>query len=321
MSEGSDSVRLAGEEVLPGEKKQVELRLARLPDSTMVSIPTVVMRGIRPGPRLWLSAAVHGDELNGVEVIRRVLELVDSERLRGALFAIPIVNVFGFLHQSRYLPDRRDLNRSFPGSQRGSLASRLADLFMREIVSQCTHGIDLHTASTGRTNLPQIRADLADEETLACAKAFGAPVYLHSKTRDGSLRASAEGRRVLVYEGGEPQRFEQDVIEVGVRGVLQVMDHLGMSKAPKGRAQSSQARVATSRWVRAPHGGLLRLYSGRGAKVKKGEPIAMIAGALGEDAITIKAPFGGVVIGANLNPLVYQGDAVVHLASLESEGS
>jgi predicted deacylase len=313
-----ETLCVAGQEVLPGERHQVELKLARLPDSTRVSIPAIVLRGRRDGASLWLSGAIHGDELNGVEVIRRVLEVVDPERLAGTLIAIPIVNVFGFLHQSRYLPDRRDLNRSFPGSPRGSLAARIANLFMREVVATCSHGIDLHTASNDRVNLPQVRADLDDPETLRCAQAFGANLYMHSTTRHGSLRAAAmaKGCRVLVYEAGEAQRFDENGIAVGVRGVLQVMGHLGMWEAPEGETQRAGARVESSRWVRAPLGGLFRLEVELGARIVKGQRIGVVAGVLGENPHAVKAPHDGIVIGNSLNPIVYQGDAVVHVAQL-----
>ena len=225
----------------------------------MLSLPVTVIHGCEPGPRLWLSAAIHGDELNGVEIIRRVLEQVKPKTLKGAIIAVPIVNVFGFIEQSRYLPDRRDLNRSFPGSKRGSLASRLAHLFIQEIVSHSTHGIDFHTASNHRMNLPQIRANLDRPETLACASAFGAPVLLHSAVRDGSLRQAVakRGIPVLLYEAGEALRFNEDAIQMGVQGTLQVMMHLGMvTGASTPPAQSQLFRE--SKWVRASHSGIFR---------------------------------------------------------------
>ncbi len=183
--------------VEPGQCQRLELPIARLPTHTMLSLPITIVNGVQPGPRLWLSAAIHGDEINGVEMIRQVLAQVDPGQLKGTLIAVPIVNVFGFIEQSRYLPDRRDLNRSFPGSSRGSLASRLAHLFMQEVVSRCTHGIDLHTASQHRTNWPQIRANLQDRETHRCAQAFGTPVIIHAATRDGGARHFLE-RKIRV---------------------------------------------------------------------------------------------------------------------------
>ncbi|MFW6198438.1 MAG: M14 family metallopeptidase, partial [Acidobacteriota bacterium] len=161
---------IGGERVAPGETRRLDLPVARLPTQQMLSLPVKVLHGSRPGPRLWLSAAIHGDEVNGVEIIRRVLDAVRPEELAGTVVAVPIVNVFGFVQQSRYLPDRRDLNRSFPGSRRGSLAARLARLFLTEVVERCSHGIDLHTGSLHRSNLPQVRGDLDDPETRRCAE-------------------------------------------------------------------------------------------------------------------------------------------------------
>ena len=214
----------------PGSFERVDVPAALLPTHTTLHLPLTILNGVRPGPRLWLSAAVHGDELNGVEVIRQVLEHVDPGRLSGVVRAVPVVNVFGFIQQSRYLPDRRDLNRSFPGSRTGSLAGRIAHLFMQEVVSRSSHGIDLHPASLERTNSPQTRTNLDDPAARRMALAFGAPVALHANLRDGSLRAAAakRGIPIVLYEAGAPQRFDDDAIEVGVRGVLAVMHDLGM---------------------------------------------------------------------------------------------
>ena len=189
------NIKIAGDEVAPCQVKQIQIPVAKLPTQTMMSLPVTVINGKEDGAKLWLSAAIHGDEINGVEIIRRVVSLINPQRLKGCVVAVPIVNVFGFIEQSRYLPDRRDLNRSFPGSESGSLASRLAELFMREIVANCTHGIDLHTAAIHRINLPQVRANLEDEETRQCAIAFNTPVMIHATTRDGSLRQAASKKR------------------------------------------------------------------------------------------------------------------------------
>jgi predicted deacylase len=204
-------LRIGDTLVQPGSTGRVDLPVARLPTQTHLSLPVAIIHGARPGPTLWLSAALHGDEIGGVEIIRRVLSRVSAPRLDGSLIAVPIVNVFGFISQSRYLPDRRDLNRSFPGSARGSLAARLAHLFMTEVVKQCTHGIDLHTGSSHRRNLPQIRADLDDPDTRRIATAFGATVMIHSRVRDGSLREAA----TLAHSTGcvEPWRHPERKID------------------------------------------------------------------------------------------------------------
>ncbi|MCR9117856.1 MAG: succinylglutamate desuccinylase/aspartoacylase family protein [bacterium] len=305
--------------IAPGECKRLELPVARLPTETWVSLPISVINGRHDGAQLWLSAAVHGDELNGMEIINRVLEQIDPKTLRGAIIAAPIVNVFGFINQSRYLPDRRDLNRCFPGSKNGSLASRLANLFITEVVKKCTHGIDLHTGSNHRTNLPQIRANLDDEETARCAKAFGASVMINSNTRDGSLREAAAklGIPVLLYEAGEAMRFEEEAISVGVRGVLRVMGSLGMIKRKKPRKNAAPPLIShESSWIRARCSGILRLVIQLGDSVTKGQVIGTIGNALGDDKHSIRAAFTGLIIGVTNNPLVNRGDSLVHVAKI-----
>jgi len=311
-----EPVEIGGSSVPAGTRARIELPVARLPTETWLSLPIEVVNGRRSGPRLWLSAAIHGDEINGVEIIRQVLSKLDARRLRGSVIAAPIVNVFGFISQSRYLPDRRDLNRCFPGSSRGSMASRLGHLFMTEVVRNSTHGIDLHTGSNHRTNLPQIRADLSDPETKRCAKAFAAPVMIHSKTRDGSLRQATlvEGIHALVYEGGEPLRFDPEAIALGVSGICRVLEELGMQKfRPKRRAAPS-LEVANSTWIRARRSGILRLDIRLGQEVKRNQSLGIVADAFGDNGATVTAPCSGLVIGHTNNPLVSQGDAVVHLA-------
>ena len=204
-----ENLVIDGQTIKPGERKKIFLRIAALYDYTDISIPIEVIRGKVDGPILFISAAIHGDEINGVEIVKRVLKRVSIDKLKGTLIAIPIVNVFGFNNLSRYLPDRRDLNRSFPGQKNGSLASRLASIFMKEIVHKCTHGIDLHTGAVHRTNLPQIRACLDDAATKTLAKSFGVPVVIDSTLRDGSLREAArrKGIPMLLFEGGEALRF------------------------------------------------------------------------------------------------------------------
>jgi predicted deacylase len=315
--------RLGTETVQAGQRRTFELPAARLVTQTYLSLPIAVVHGIKPGARLWLASTVHGDEINGVEIIRRVLEHLDAATLRGTLVAVPIVNVFGFINETRYLPDRRDLNRSFPGSSRGSLASRLAHLFMTEVVGRCTHGIDLHTASDHRTNLPQIRADLTDPETRRCAEAFGAPVMIHARLRDGSLREAATslGMPVLLYEGGESQRFNDRAIEAGVSGVLRVLRFLGMWRgSTPGRAHHT--RVAPSSvWVRARRSGLFRRKVRLGEMVQSGQELGVISDAFGEVNLPVRAPEPGMVIGVTQNPLVNRGDGIVHVAEIADQSS
>jgi len=306
-----------GEHQVPaGKVRRLELPVSRLPTGAEMSVPVAVVNGRERGPSVWLSAAVHGDELNGVEIIRRVLDHVDVRALRGTLIAVPIVNVFGFITGDRYLPDRRDLNRSFPGSRTGSLAARLAHLFINEIVLRCVAGIDLHTGSGGRTNLPQVRADLDDAGTLAMAHAFGAPCAVHSPVRDGSMRAAAtrRERKVLLYEGGEANRFDEDAITRGTEGVLRVLAHQGMIDGQGLPAPGAVFRTERTRWVRARRSGLLHLLVRPGDRVAAGAVVAEIRDTFGTRLATLKTPDEGLVIGTCTVPLLHRGDAAVHVA-------
>jgi predicted deacylase len=307
-----------GIRVEPGERVGLELPVARLYTHTSLAMPVQVVHGKLQGPCLFVSAAIHGDELNGVEVIRRLLRHSALKRLRGTLVAIPIVNVHGFLDRSRYLPDRRDLNRSFPGSDKGSLAARIAKLFMTEVVARCGYGIDLHTGAIHRENMPQIRANLDDPETERLAHAFGVPVLINSTLRDGSLRmaASEQGVTTLLYEAGEALRFDEISIRAGLKGVLNVMRELNMLPARKRKATGLRPPVVarSSSWVRAPESGILRTLVTLGTQVEKDTLLAVIADPFGEDEMEVRAQHKGIVIGRTQLPLVHQGEAVYHLA-------
>lgn len=311
---------IGGRSISLGSRVTVELPVPLLYTHTPVAMPVQVLRGRRDGPRLFVCAAVHGDELNGVEIIRRLLRRPALKRLRGTLIAIPIVNVYGVLHQSRYLPDRRDLNRSFPGSERGSLAAKVADRFMTEIVANCTHGIDLHTAANHRENLPQIRGNLDDPETLALASSFGVPVLINAAIRDGSLRAAAaeHGIPTLLYEAGEPLRLSELAIRPGVKGIINVMRALGMLPPSRRKNREIEPFVARSTsWVRAPESGMFRGAKPLGARVARGEPIGTIADPFGDSEIEVTAEQPGLVIGRTQLPMVHQGDALFHIARFE----
>ena len=320
---------VGGTPIPPGARRTVGLPVARLYTHTEMTMPVHVIRGRQDGPRLFVSAALHGDELNGVEVVRRLLAMKRLGRLRGALLLVPVVNVYGFVGRTRYLPDRRDLNRFFPGSANGSLAARLARLFMDEIVARSTHGIDLHTGAVHRTNLPQIRAAMGNAETARLAKAFGAPVIIDAGLRDGSLRQAVAERGIpmLLYEGGEALRIDEGAVRAGLRGVLAVMEALGMLPRRKGRTsqegRTSERRgvaplmAATSAWVRAGDSGILSARRPLGAQVEAGEVLGTIASPLRENATDVRARSSGVVIGRTMLPLVYEGEALFHVAHLD----
>jgi predicted deacylase len=319
----TNSITINGITVTAGNRVTVDLPLGKLYTHSPLSMPVHVVCGKKPGPNLFVSAAIHGDELNGVEIIRRLLKSSSLARLRGILIAIPVVNVHGLLHHSRYLPDRRDLNRTFPGSERGSLAARLAHIFMEEIVSQCTHGIDLHTGAVHRSNLPQIRANLDDEETKRLANAFGVPLILNSNIRDGSLReASSElGLPMLLYEGGEALRFDEVSIRAGVRGIKNVMYDLNMLTSKRKRKEVVKPVVArSSSWIRASSSGMFRAVVPLGTHVQKNTVLGVVSDPFGETEIEVSASVEGIVIGRNNLPLVNEGDALFHVARFKQVG-
>lgn len=305
-------------EIKAGKRAKVELPVSRLITGEQMSMPVTILHGANDGPAMWINAAIHGDELNGVEIVNRVLSELDPKQMSGTLLAVPVVNIHGFIRGDRYLPDRRDLNRSFPGSKSGSLASRLAHIFMTEVVSKCEVGIDLHTASDNRTNLPQIRANLDDQRTQELSEVFGARLMLHAKNRSGTLRSAGTkaGASVLLYEAGEPMRFNSEAIEAGVHGVRRVLRHLEIADwdGPKaGEVPESRS----SRWIRASRSGIVRLEVEIGDLVEAKQELGNIIDAFGKRLSTVRASRSGLVIGRTMYPLSNQGDALVHIATLE----
>ena len=304
-----------------GTRKTVHLPVSVLSNHTPVSMSVQVIHGKFDGPTVFVSAGVHGDEVIGVEIVRRLLHTSNVKTIRGTLIVIPIVNAFGFINHSRYLPDRRDLNRSFPGSSGGSLASRLANIFLTEIVERCDLGIDLHSAAIHRTNLPQIRISPDNKRLAELAKVFGAPVILESNLREGSMRAEAKaiGKDVLLFEAGEGLRFDEISVRAGVTGILRVLRHLKMIPA-KGvaKVKSPSQHCISSSWLRAPAGGLLRTFRADGDVVTEGEVMASVSDPFGEVEEDIKAPFDGIIVGRAVMPIVNEGDAVFHLARVKS---
>jgi hypothetical protein len=301
-----------------GLRQTIELPISVLANHTPISLPVHVICGAKPGPVVFISGVVHGDEILGVEIVRRIVQHAALKAIAGTLLAVPIVNAFGFLNHSRYMPDRRDLNRSFPGSDRGSLASLLADLFMKEVVLRSQYGIDLHTAALHRENLPQIRIAPDEPELLKLAKKFGAPVVLVSKLRDGTLRQCArdKGVKVLLYEAGEAMRFDEDAIETGVNGILNVMASLKMI-VHKAEPAKPSAVSQSSTWLRAPEGGILRSPADVGAHVSKGEIIGEISSPLGDLSAPIRADAEGIIVGRTNLPIVNRGDALFHVARMK----
>ena len=312
---------IGGHSIPAGTRQTVDLPVSVLSDHTPVSMSVHVVHGKADGPTVFVSAGIHGDEVIGVEIVRRLLRAPNLKSLRGTLIVIPIVNAFGFINHSRYLPDRRDLNRMFPGTPGGSLASRLAHLFLNEVVARCDLGIDLHSAAIHRTNLPQVRISPDNAYTAALAEVFGAPVILQSPLREGSLRGAAKdiGKDILLFEAGEGLRFDEMSVRAGVAGILRVLHHVGQLPA-KGIAKpkAPSQYCTSSKWLRAPAGGLLRTFRADGDVVAEGDVMAVVADPFGELEEEIIAPFNGIVVGRAVLPVVNEGDAVFHLARVKS---
>lgn len=320
MAEVRKAFQLAGETIAPGEHRKVRLHISVLADHTPIYLTAVVFHGKKPGPTVFVSGAIHGDEIIGVEIIRQLMANRALAKLSGTVIFVPVVNAYGFVVHSRYLPDRRDLNRSFPGSAKGPLASQLADHFMRRIVARCDFGIDLHSGAIHRSNLPQIRAELSNAKVLEAAQVFGAPIILDAKLRDGSLREAAQegGCNVLLYEAGEALRFDERGIRFGVRGVLNVLRHLGMLPPAKSSEKRAEPiRALKSAWVRAPIGGILRTRLKLGQHVAPGALIGSIGDPVGEVLEQVYAANGGIVIGRVTMPIVHRGDALFHIAEVD----
>lgn len=311
-----NAITIGGQIIKPGQSVEIEIPVANLYTDTDIFMPVHVICARKPGPRIFVSAAIHGDELNGIEIVRRLIQQKNLRISKGALILVPTVNVYGVLNQSRYMPDRRDLNRSFPGSPKGSLAGRVADIFMDEIVKHCEYGIDIHTGAMHRSNLPQIRANLKDPETLLLAEEFGVPVLINSTLRDGSLRQAAleSGTKILLYEAGQALRFDELSIHAGMRGVINILSHLGMIKQ-RHRKHRVQPFVANhTAWVRANSSGIVSSKKKLGDKVEKGDVLAEIGNLFGKILDIVEAPRSGIIIGKQNIPLIQEGDAMFHVA-------
>lgn len=307
-----------------GTQEAIELAIPALYTHNPMSCPVYVIHGKKPGPILFLSGAIHGDEINGVEIIRRVLNRKSLKQVSGTIVAVPVVNILGFISQTRYLPDRRDLNRSFPGSQKGSLAARMAHLFLTEIVSKCTHGIDLHTAAIHRDNFPQIRAELDNPEIDRMARAFNSPVIVNTPVAEGTLRDAASKLNipVIVYEAGEALRFSEVAIRAGVNGVVSVMRELEMIPKRKARAKDIDPFVArSSYWVRAAKSGILRAAKSLGEKVGNNDVLGIISDPFGSTEETVVSNGEGIIIGRTNIPLVNEGEALFHIAKFRDAES
>ncbi len=306
--------------IAPGQSALVDLPISDLSNRLSMKLPVKVFHGKSDGPTLFVSAAIHGDEIIGIEIIRRLIKRTPLENLKGTLLLVPLVNGYGFLNHSRYLPDRRDLNRFFPGNERGSLAERLAYVFSQQIVMKSDYGIDLHSAAIHRENLPQIRIGKNVPEVLDLAKAFGAPVIVRNNLRDGSLRKSSEEMNVpvLLFEGGEGLRFDETAIRAGMAGILRVMTELNMLDAEvTDPVEITPFLSNNSFWLRAPSGGMLRLEKALGDAVSEGDKIGVVNDLFGENQFDVISQKSGIVIGRASLPIVNEGDAIMHIATAD----
>ncbi len=314
---------LAGHFIKPGTSATIDIPVSRLSTHTEINLSVRVIHGKKPGPVVFVSGGVHGDEIIGVEIVRRLLKSVSPKRLAGTLLCIPIVNAYGFIAHSRYLPDRRDLNRCFPGAARGSLASQLAHRFTEEIIKRSDFGIDLHSAGLNRINLPQIRISEGRPRAELLAQLFGAPAIITSPLREGSLRQTAADHDcdILLLEAGEALRFDELGIRVGVKGILRVMADLQMNvpyqKDPAARSVQSKR----SMWLRSPEGGIFRAAKKTGAFATTDEIVGTISDPFGDDDIYVRTPIPGLIIGMSMLPVVNQGDALIHIAEVQVPGT
>ncbi|WP_373398653.1 succinylglutamate desuccinylase/aspartoacylase family protein [Algoriphagus halophilus] len=306
---------LNGVRIRPGQNLNLELPIAKLPTHTLIDLPIFIRSAKKPGPVVLISGGIHGDEINGIATAKKILEEVDEnlDLRKGTLIIIPLVNIYGFLSNSRTFPDGRDLNRSFPGSKKGSLASQIAYILSNEIIPLIDYGVDFHTGGRMLTNYPQIRVDYSDQEALDLAKSFGSRFVVNSKYIEKSFRKSAykSNKRILVYEGGESMRLDEFAIDEGVQGTKRLLASLGMIDNLS--EPSHTIFLNGSDWIRAKASGIFNSNIQLGEAVKKGQVLAKISDPYGQVKIPVKAPSNGFVIGINNMPVINVGDALIHV--------
>lgn len=305
---------ISGKQILPGEEAVINVNIGKLPSHASIDLNITVARAVEDGPTLLLSGGLHGDEINGIEIVRRIIEREHHIPKIGTVICIPIINMYGFINFSRYVPDGKDVNRSFPGNKNGSLASRVAHYLTHNIIPKIDVGLDFHTGGGERTNYPQLRCVLKDERNAEIANVFQPPFIINSAYRPKSLRQTAArmGKHILVYEGGESTRFDEFAIEQGIEGALRVMKHLGMrERAPV--ADQKSIVVKNSSWVRAKSSGIFHTLIAYGDEVQRNQVVGHISDPFGASKSRIKSPANGYVIGLNHNPIVHQGDAIMHI--------
>ena len=313
LEEENRTITINGSSVAPGKDKLLRIEIARLPTGTLIDIPVHIFNAKKAGPTILIQAGLHGDEINGVETLRRMLENNDFAISKGAVIVVPILNVFGFIHFSRDVPDGKDVNRSFPGRKMGSLASRIAYHYTQEILPQIDFGLDLHTGGGQRHNFPQMRYTDGDKMGMQLAMLFNAPFAFASNLISGSFRKTAYkmGKPIAVYEAGESMRFDEDAIEVGIQGVKNVL--VGLNMISGKRKEIESIALAHRKWLRAPRAGMFIPEIKNGEQIKKGQILGMVTDTYAKKHKKIKAPFDGHVICINHQAVVNQGDALFHV--------
>ncbi|AVR44953.1 succinylglutamate desuccinylase [Christiangramia fulva] len=311
-------LEILGEKVPPGKGATINFNMAKLYTTTSVEVPVIIERSKKPGPVVLLTAGIHGDEINGVEIVRQIISKGINKPRIGTIICIPIVNIFGFLNMAREFPDGRDLNRVFPGTKHGSLASRFAFQFVKKILPIADFCLDFHTGGAARFNAPQIRVKRGDEQSLKYARIFNAPFTIHSKTITKSYRETCSklGIPVLLFEGGKSLDSNKEIAKNGVDGAMRILSHLEMlgPKFEYPDVHKETVIIENSTWLRAKYSGLLHMKIPCGKHVEKGEYIATITDPYGKFRHKIKASNEGYIININESPIVYQGDAIFHIS-------
>jgi predicted deacylase len=308
-----DAVEVFGQQVAPGDRRRLSLRAGESFAGDAVDIPVLVVRGTTPGPTLCLVAGVHGDELNGIEIVRKVFEELTPRDVSGMLLGVPVANVHGLRRSSRYLPDQRDLNRFFPGHPGGSSASRIANALFESVVERCDALVDFHTGSFQRTNLPQVRGDLTSPRILELARGFGIGEIVHSAGRAGTLRRAAADNDIpaVTFEAGEPLRFQAEEIDRGVAGLRGLLGSLKMAKG--GGPRKPHRIYYRSRWLRVNDGGIFLTERKLGDAVQVGDPLGTVTDPVTNERSTVIAPFRGRIIGMAVPQVVIPGFAAFHI--------
>lgn len=320
----SKSIKIFNHIIGLGESAVINMNFAKLHTQTTVDVPIIVERGLKDGPCLLITGGIHGDEINGIEIVRQIVAKGYNKPEAGTVICIPLVNVFGFLNQRREFPDGRDLNRVFPGSDSGSLASRFAYHLMKEVIPHIDYCIDYHTGGAQRFNYTHVRIDGSDPESMRMAKVFGTPFIMLAKKREQSFREAAvkKGKKVLLFEGGKSNNLDKAVTQIGIQGAIRVMHDLKMrnfqSLITKPQTEQKPVVITSSKWIRAKYSGLFRSNVSAGQKVEKNKKLGSISDPFGFFEKDFKNTQEGYVLSSNHSPIVNQGDALFHIGFEQS---